>query len=37
MRIKYAKKRLFLLMYGSPQARNQEGMKPPLEKFSPPQ
>jgi len=37
MRIKYARKRLFFVMYRSPQARNQEGAKPPLEKISPPQ
>jgi len=37
MRIKYARKRLFFVMYRSSQARNQEGAKPPLEKFSPPQ
>jgi len=37
MRIKYARKRLFFIMYKSPQARNQEGAKPPLEKFSPQQ
>ena len=34
---KVRKKRLFFVMYRSPQARNQEGVKPPLEKFSPPQ
>ena len=33
MRIKYARKRLFFVMYRSLQARNQEGSKPPLEKF----
>ena len=37
MRIKYARKRLSFVMYRSPQARNQEGAKPPPEKFSPPQ
>jgi len=34
MRIKYARKRLFFVMYRNPQARNQEGAKLPLEKFS---
>jgi len=37
MRTKYARKRLFIVMYRSPQARNQEGAKHPLEKFSSPQ
>ena len=37
MRIKYTRKRLFFVIYRSPQVRNQEGAKPPLEKFSSPQ
>jgi len=37
MRIKYSRKRLFFVMYRRPEARNQEGAKPPLEKFSSPQ
>jgi len=37
MRIKYARKRLFFVMYRSPHTRNQEGAKPPLEKFLSPQ
>ena len=37
MRIKYTSKRLFFVMYRSPQVRTQEGAKPPLEKFSSPQ
>ena len=37
MRIKYARKHLFFVMYRSPQARNQQGAKPPLAKFSSPQ
>jgi len=37
MRIKYSRKRWFFVMYRSPQARNQEGAKPPLEKYSSPQ
>jgi len=35
MRIKYARKRLFFVMYRSLQTRNQGGAKPPLEKFRP--
>jgi len=34
--MKYARKRLFFVMYRSPQARNQEEAKYPLEKFSSP-
>jgi len=37
MRIKYLRKRLVFVMCRSPQARNQEGAKPPLEKCSSPQ
>jgi len=36
MCIKYTRKRLFFVMYRSPQVRTQEGAKPPLEKFSSP-
>jgi len=34
MRIKYARKRLFFVMYRSLQTGNQGGAKPPLETFS---
>ena len=37
MRIKYTRKRLFFVIYSSPQVRTQDGAKPPLEKFSSPQ
>ena len=33
-KVAYARKRLFFVMYRNPQARNQEGAKLPLEKFS---
>jgi len=37
MRMKYARKFLFFVLYRSPQARNQRGEKPTLEKFLLPQ
>jgi len=36
MRIKYARKRLFFVMYRSPQARNQGGEASPRKMFAPP-